>query len=44
MSAIWQIFLLHIIDPTNYPIFDQHVYRAHYYLEHRTIIDEKFQV
>ncbi len=32
MSAIWKIFLLHIIAPTIYPIFDQHVYRAFYFL------------
>ncbi|MBK7764108.1 MAG: hypothetical protein IPI46_12320 [Bacteroidetes bacterium] len=27
-SSIWKIFLLHIIDPANHPIFDQHVYRS----------------
>jgi hypothetical protein len=32
ISAIWKIFLLHIISPQTYPIFDQHVYRAYYYL------------
>ncbi len=37
ISAIWQIFLLHLIKPDNYPIFDQHVYRAHYFLLHHEI-------
>jgi hypothetical protein len=32
INAIWQIFLMHIIQPTRFPIFDQHVYRAHCYL------------
>jgi hypothetical protein len=32
MGVIWQIFLLHIIRPKKYPIFDQHVYRAHIFL------------
>ena len=31
LPAIWQIFLRHIIDPTQ-PIFDQHVYRAYAYI------------
>ena len=33
MSAIWQIFLLHIIKPSNCPIFDQHVYRAFRFIQ-----------
>jgi hypothetical protein len=32
ISAIWKLFLLHIIAPNIYPIFDQHVYRACIYL------------
>lgn len=32
MTAIWKIFLRHIILPKKFPIFDQHVYRAHHYL------------
>lgn len=27
-SVIWKIFLLHIIQPEHYPIYDQHVYRS----------------
>ena len=27
-GKIWNIFYLHIISPEDYPIFDQHVYRA----------------
>ncbi len=37
ISPIWQIFLLHLIRPTEYPIFDQHVFRAHYFLNHQVI-------
>lgn len=28
VSAVWQIFLLHIISPNSYPIYDQNVHRA----------------
>lgn len=37
VSAIWKIFLLHIIKPDKYPIFDQHVYRAFYYIKYSRI-------
>jgi len=26
LSAVWKIFLLHIIQPNNYPIYDQHIH------------------
>src|SRR3989338_7389982 len=39
MTAIWKIFLRHIIAPNKCPIFDQHVYRAHQYLESGKIKD-----
>jgi hypothetical protein len=26
-STIWKIFLLHLIDPAEFPIYDQHVFR-----------------
>lgn len=28
VSAVWKIFLLHIIKPTKFPIYDQHIHRA----------------
>lgn len=28
ISAVWKIFLLHIIKPNKYPIYDQHIHRA----------------
>src|ERR1039457_6849694 len=34
---IWRIFLLHIWQHTQYPIFDQHVYRAMIFMKTRTI-------
>ena len=38
-SAIWKIFLLHIVDKNHFPIFDQHVYRFHKCLR-ESIIEE----
>jgi len=32
MSAIWKVYLMHIIAPDRFPIFDQHVGRAYFYL------------
>ena len=32
VSAVWKIFLLHIIRPTKFPIYDQHVHRTHNYI------------
>jgi hypothetical protein len=28
VSAVWSIFLLHLIHPKNFPIYDQHIHRA----------------
>lgn len=28
ISAVWKIFLLHIIKPNKYPIYDQHTHRS----------------
>jgi hypothetical protein len=28
ITAVWKIFLLHIIKPNKYPIYDQHIHRA----------------
>jgi hypothetical protein len=32
LSAVWKIFLLHIISPNTYPIYDQHINRAYNYI------------
>ena len=40
-SNIWQIFLLHIIDPDEFPIFDQYVYLTYQYLQHGSLIIPK---
>lgn len=32
VSAVWRIFLMHIIKPNVYPIYDQHVHRAYQYM------------
>jgi hypothetical protein len=31
-TAVWKIFLMHIIQPVKFPIFDMHVFRAYNYL------------
>jgi hypothetical protein len=28
VSVVWKVFLLHIISPSIYPIYDQHIHRA----------------
>ena len=28
VSVVWKVFLLHIISPSMYPIYDQHIHRA----------------
>lgn len=32
VSAVWRIYLLHIIKPKEYPIYDQHIHRAYQFL------------
>jgi hypothetical protein len=32
-SPIWKLFLLHLVNPNKFPIFDQHVYRSFHFFE-----------
>jgi len=32
LTAVWKIFLLHIIKPNKYPIYDQHIHRAYLFI------------
>lgn len=32
VSAVWKIFLLHCINPEVYPIYDQHIHRAFFFI------------
>lgn len=32
-ACIWKLYLLHIVRPDEYPIYDQHVYRAYMFIE-----------
>lgn len=41
VSAIWRIFVAHIINPEQFPIFDQHDYRAMKYLQTRIVEELK---
>lgn len=36
-GAIWNIFYLHCLEPGSWPIFDQHTYRAMYYIQYGKI-------
>lgn len=38
-SAIWNIFYLHCVSPSDWPIFDQHVFRAMRYLKDRKVME-----
>ena len=39
-GAIWNIFFAHINRPRDYPLFDQHVYRAAYYMTNGEIPED----
>ena len=32
VSVVWKVFLLHILSPTMYPIYDQHIHRAYRFM------------
>lgn len=32
VSVVWKFFLLHIVNPNKYPIYDQHVHRAYRFM------------
>jgi hypothetical protein len=36
-ATIWNIFLLHIVNPEEFPIFDQHVFRSYNFFKTGTI-------
>lgn len=38
-GAIWNIFYLHCLDPKTWPIFDQHTFRAMYYIQTGRIME-----
>ena len=38
-STIWKIFLLHLINPDEFPIFDQHVFRCYNFFQ-KGVIEE----
>ena len=33
VSFVWKVFLMHIIQPDFYPIYDQHIHRAYLFLQ-----------
>ena len=36
VSVVWKVFLLHIISPSVYPIYDQHIHRAYRFMHNET--------
>ena len=36
-SNIWKMFLLHLVNPNHFPIFDQHVYRFYHFHKNGTV-------
>jgi len=36
VSAVWLIFLLHILKPSVYPIYDQHIHRAYRFMNNQS--------
>jgi len=38
LSAVWKIFLLHIIKPNKYPIYDQHIHRAYLFIHNQNYL------
>ena len=38
-SVIWKVFLLHLIDPKEFPIYDQHVFRSFKFFTNGVIED-----
>ena len=35
-ATVWKVFLLHIIKPNNYPIYDQHIHRTFLFIHNET--------
>ena len=35
-ATVWKIFLLHIIKPTKYPIYDQHIHRSFLFIHNES--------
>jgi len=41
MSIVWKIFLLHIINPEKFPLYDQHIHRAYLFINNGLAIVPK---
>jgi hypothetical protein len=37
VSVVWKVFLLHIISPSMYPIYDQHIHRAYRFMNNEAL-------
>ncbi len=42
VSTVWKIFILHIIKPTQFPIYDQNVHRAYLYITNKEYRNFKY--
>ena len=36
VSVVWKVFLLHILKPNRFPIYDQHVHRAYRFINNQS--------
>ena len=39
VSGVWKVFLLHILKPNRFPIYDQHVHRAYRFINNQSSND-----
>ena len=39
VSVVWKVFLLHILKPNRFPIYDQHVHRAYRFINNQSSND-----
>jgi hypothetical protein len=44
ISLIWRIFLKHIIAPKRFPLYDQHIHRAYFYLQTGKVANQKLSI
>ena len=36
VSVVWKVFLLHILKPNRFPIYDQHIHRAYRFINNQS--------
>lgn len=41
IALVWRIFLMHIINPRSYPLYDQHIHRAYVFINSGKVSNAK---